>query len=33
MARLIADMSTGRTRVTLEHIYPFEQALTAFGKD
>lgn len=32
MAELVTDISTGRTRLVLEHIYPFEQAVTALEK-
>jgi NADPH:quinone reductase-like Zn-dependent oxidoreductase len=32
MAELVADISTGRTRMVIEHVYPFEQALTALEK-
>ncbi len=32
MAALLVDISTGRTRLTLEHIYPFGQALAALEK-
>ncbi len=32
MAELVADLSTGRTRMVIEHVYPFEQALTALEK-
>lgn len=32
MAELVADISTGRTRMVIEHVYPFEQAMTASEK-
>ncbi len=32
MAELVADISIGRTRRVIEHVYPFEQALTALEK-
>jgi NADPH:quinone reductase-like Zn-dependent oxidoreductase len=32
MAELVADISTGRIRMVIEHIYPFELALTALEK-
>lgn len=32
MAELVADISSGRIRMVLEHVYPFEQALTALEK-
>ncbi|MDN5761324.1 MAG: NADP-dependent oxidoreductase [Microlunatus sp.] len=32
MADLVADISTGRTRMVIEHVYPFQQALTALEK-
>ena len=32
MAELVADVSTGRTRMVIEHVYPFEQALRALAK-
>ncbi|MGH3503022.1 MAG: NADP-dependent oxidoreductase [Nocardioidaceae bacterium] len=32
MAELVTDISTGRIRLVLEHVYPFDQALSALEK-
>lgn len=32
VAELVTEISTGRTRMVIEHVYPFEQALTALEK-
>jgi|PersoiStandDraft_1058852.scaffolds.fasta_scaffold06320_2 NADPH:quinone reductase-like Zn-dependent oxidoreductase len=32
MAELVNDVSTGRTRVAVEHVYPFGQTLAVLEK-
>ncbi|MDN5765056.1 MAG: zinc-binding dehydrogenase [Humibacillus sp.] len=32
MADLVEDIASGRIRLVLEHIYPFDQALSALEK-